>query len=93
MKRPLLYLLVALALILFAARALAALEALGLSWWTVDGGGGLSSGGDYALIGSLAQPDAGRMQGGDFSLASGFLSGASAPPPPARRLFLPLVVR
>lgn len=93
MKWRMLYLIIVLALVLFASVAMAALEAFGLSWWTVDGGGGLSSGGDYALLGSLAQPDASLMQGGDFSLAGGFLGGASALPLPANRLFLPLVVR
>jgi len=29
-----------------------------LSWYTVDGGGGRSSGGPYQLLGTIGQPDA-----------------------------------
>jgi len=29
-----------------------------ISWWTVDGGGGQSSGGNYELRGTIGQPDA-----------------------------------
>ena len=29
-----------------------------IPWWTVDGGGGKSSGGGYELRGTIAQPDA-----------------------------------
>jgi hypothetical protein len=32
-----------------------------LSWNTIDGGGGVSSGGDYILRGTIGQPDAGYM--------------------------------
>ena len=31
---------------------------------TIDGGGGTSTGGDYALTGTIGQPDAGEMAGG-----------------------------
>ena len=30
-----------------------------LSWWTIDGGGGASSGGAYELAGTSGQPNAG----------------------------------
>ncbi len=42
-----------------------------LDWWTVDGGGN-SSGGDYALSGTLGQPDAGIASGGMYILNGGF---------------------
>ena len=29
-----------------------------ITWWTVDGGGGKSTGGGYALQGTIGQPDA-----------------------------------
>ena len=35
-----------------------------LSWKTVDGGGGVSSGGLYGLVGVIGQPDASRSAGG-----------------------------
>ncbi len=48
-----------------------------LTWFTVDGGGGTSSGGDFVLSGTIGQPDAGDLAGGDFVLRGGFwqLSG------------------
>lgn len=46
-----------------------------LSWSTIDGGGGTSSGGDFVLSGTIGQPDAGTMAGGDYVLAGGFWSG------------------
>ena len=47
-----------------------------LSWHTIDGGGGFSTGGDFELSGTIAQHDAGpstgAMTGGDFELTGGF---------------------
>ena len=43
-----------------------------ISWSTIDGGGGTSTGGNFALVGTIGQPDAGEMEGGDFTLAGGF---------------------
>ena len=43
-----------------------------LSWFTVDGGGGTSTGGDFVLRGTIGQPDAGDLSGGDFTLRGGF---------------------
>ena len=40
---------------------------------TIDGGGTMrSTGGDFELSGTIGQPDAGVMQGGDFTLTGGF---------------------
>jgi hypothetical protein len=61
-----------------------------LSWFTVDGGGGKSSGGEYALSGTIGQFDAGAlMAGGEYSLAGGFWSGTTSLYP----LYLPFVLR
>lgn len=46
-----------------------------LSWYTIDGGGGRSSGGPYELLGTIGQPDAAWSRGGDYELLGGFLSG------------------
>ena len=46
-----------------------------LSWYTIDGGGGRSSGGQYELLGTIGQPDAAWSSGGNFELLGGFLSG------------------
>src|SRR5215467_12747783 len=43
-----------------------------LSWFTIDGGGGQASSGDFSLGGTIGQPDAGAMTGGSFELVGGF---------------------
>jgi hypothetical protein len=52
---------------------------LDLTWNTIDGGGGVSTGGGFDLIGTIGQPDAGSSSGAGFSLSGGFLG--SGPPP------------
>jgi hypothetical protein len=61
-----------------------------LDWYTIDGGGGTSSGGDYSLSGTIGQPDAGGMSGGDYDLSGGFWSGIMEA---LYELFLPLIQR
>lgn len=39
-----------------------------IPWWTVDGGGDTSYGGQFALSGTAGQADAGRMSGGAYVL-------------------------
>ena len=46
-----------------------------LSWYTVDGGGGQSSGGPYVLMGTIGQPDAAYSGGGNYELLGGFWPG------------------
>jgi hypothetical protein len=66
--------LIVLAVVLFlTASALASSNAsYQLDWYTVDGGGGSSSGGTYTLSGTIGQADAGLLSGGTYSLAGGF---------------------
>jgi hypothetical protein len=45
-----------------------------VDWSTIDGGGGTSTGGVYSVSGTIGQPDAGQMSGGQFTLVSGFWS-------------------
>jgi hypothetical protein len=40
--------------------------------FTIAGGGGTSTGGLFAVSGTIGQPDAGAMSGGNYSLAGGF---------------------
>lgn len=47
-------------------------ESYDLSWWTVNGGGGQSTGGSYTLTGTAGQPDAGVISGGAYTLRGGF---------------------
>lgn len=43
-----------------------------IDWFTVDGGGGTSTGGVFAVSGTIGQPDAGTMSGGTYTLQGGF---------------------
>ena len=47
-------------------------QSFAINWWTVDGGGGSSTGGVYAVSGTIGQPDAGTMSGGNYTLQGGF---------------------
>lgn len=38
-----------------------------ISWYTIDGGGGSSSGGPYTLVGTIGQPDAAWSSGAVWS--------------------------
>ena len=46
-----------------------------ISWYTIDGGGGTSSGGTYQLSGTFGQPDAEYSGGGQYELLGGFWVG------------------
>jgi hypothetical protein len=59
------------------------------SWWTVDGGGGVLSGGGYTLRGTAGQPDAGVLNGDGYTLAGGFWAGGRA----EYKMYLPLLLR
>jgi hypothetical protein len=59
-----------------------------IDWWTVDGGGGTSTGGVYTVSGTIGQPDGGRMSGGQFSLAGGFWAIAAVQTLGAPTLFI-----
>ena len=60
-----------------------------IDWHTIDGGGGTSAGGVYAVSGTLGQSDAGVMSTGPYSLTGGFwaIPAADTTPP---RLFIAL---
>jgi len=46
-----------------------------IDWFTIDGGGGTSTGGVYSVSGTIGQPDAGpTMSGGNYSVDGGFWS-------------------
>ena len=48
---------------------------------TIAGGGGTSTGGGFSVSGTIGQPDAGAMSGGNYSLAGGFWGDIQTPPP------------
>jgi len=86
MKRKLLFTcLLVLLLLAVAGMAYARLAGYSLPWWTVDSGGGASSGGNYQLSGTIGQPDAGTLSGGNYQLEGGFWGGGP------QLLYLPLV--
>jgi hypothetical protein len=50
-----------------------ALAQFSIDWFTVDGGGGTSTGGVYSVSGTIGQPDAGvPMTNGQYSVTGGF---------------------
>ncbi|MBC7225943.1 MAG: hypothetical protein H5T61_01740 [Thermoflexales bacterium] len=78
-------------LALLAPVALAQTGGYDLTWSTVDGGGYTwSTGGAYALGGTVGQPEAGvALTGGGYTLVGGFWSGVAV----QYRVYLPLVLR
>ena len=76
------------------AGTLAASDSHDLSWWTVDSGGHIfSQGGGYSLGGTVGQPDAGLMTGGEYTLSGGFWHGGVAAAAAEYRIYLPLILR
>jgi hypothetical protein len=53
-------------------------QSYSIDWFTIDGGGGTSTGGVYRLSGTIGQPDAGTMSGGPYTLVGGFWGVVSA---------------
>jgi hypothetical protein len=78
------------ALVMIASFARA--QSYSLEWFTIDGGGGNSTGGGYSLSGTIGQPDAGGpLTGGNFTLTGGFwsfLSVVQTPGAPALNIAL-----
>jgi hypothetical protein len=67
----------AVVLTTFATRIAA--QQYAIDWFTIDGGGGTSSGGTYTLSGTIGQPDAGTLTGGSYTLQGGFWPGLVVP--------------
>lgn len=71
-------LLIVIAVALLGVGSAFALVGYTLDWWTVDGGGTISStGGSYNLGGTIGQPDAGTSGGGTYTLIGGFWGGGA----------------
>ena len=64
------------ALMILALAPSAFAQDFAIDWYTIDGGGGFSSGGDFELEGTVGQPDANApataLTGGGFTLVGGF---------------------
>jgi hypothetical protein len=77
--------------LLCGASAAIAQGGYSISWWTVDGGGEISTaaGGAYALSATVGQPDAGLMLGGNYALTGGFWGQVVVP----YHTYLPVTLR
>ena len=62
----------ALFLSLFASIVPLCAQSYSIDWYTIDGGGGTSAGGVYSVTGTIGQPDAGAMSGGNYTVMGGF---------------------
>jgi hypothetical protein len=56
----------------FSLQPSAFAQSYSIDWFTIDGGGGTSTGGVYSVSGTIGQPDAGRMSGGNYTMDGGF---------------------
>jgi hypothetical protein len=63
---------IAAACLILAAMVASAQAQYSIDWYTIDGGGGTSTGGVYSVSGTIGQPDAGAMSGGPYTLQGGF---------------------
>lgn len=65
-----------MALVAFASIASAQYA---VTWYTIDGGGGTSTGATYSISGTIGQPDAGpTMTGSTYAVTGGFWVGVGA---------------
>ncbi|MCC6676664.1 MAG: hypothetical protein IT436_05925 [Phycisphaerales bacterium] len=67
--------------VLLAAASQATAQPYEIRWYTIDGGGGTSSGGVYTLSGTAGQHDAGVLTAAPWVLEGGYWPGVVAPCP------------
>ena len=80
----------AISLCTFAVSSASA-QSYSIDWFTIDGGGGTSTGGVYSVSGTIGQPDAGHMSGGNFTIDGGFwgiIAAVQNPGSPLLRVLL-----
>lgn len=59
--------------VFYLQAATASAQSYTIDWYKIAGGGGTSTGGTYAVSGTIGQPDAsGVMSGGNYSVTGGF---------------------
>ena len=64
---------VAFSLFFSCLAIVASAQSYTIDWYKIAGGGGTSTGGTYAVSGTIGQPDAsGAMSGGNYSITGGF---------------------
>ena len=91
MKRLSIFVPIVLALLIVSLAAAQSGSGYDLTWNTIDGGGGSSSGGTYSLAGTLGQADAVTLSGSGYTLNGGFWYGA--PAAAQFKVYLPVVLR
>lgn len=92
-KKVTIILAVLLLSLLLGSAIMAAPTALTLPWWTVDGGGSRSTGGNFALVGTAGQAEAGNQSsGGNFQVNGGFWNGGSASGGDSYKIYLPVAI-
>ena len=78
-----------IALVVLASAALAS-GSYEIPWFTVDSGGAtIGAGGEFTLGGTVGQPDAGALSGGEYTLLGGFWAGSG----PGNFSYLPVILR
>src|SRR5207247_6027193 len=55
-----------------------------VDWFKISGGGGVSTGAVFGISGTIGQPDAGMMTGGEFGVVGGFWGFIAPVPTPGR---------
>ena len=66
------------ALSLIATATIASGQSYAIDWFTIDGGGGTSTGGVYSVSGTIGQPDAsGALTNGPYAVTGGFWPGVN----------------
>jgi len=66
-------------------------QSYSIDWYSMDGGSGTSTGGVFSVTGTIGQPDAGHMAGGNFSIDGGFwaiIGAVQVPGAPLLRVVL-----
>jgi len=62
-----------------------------IDWFSIDGGGGTSTGGVFSVSGTIGQADVGHLSGGTFTLDGGFwgiIAAIQTPGSPLLQVFL-----
>jgi hypothetical protein len=80
--------------LLLVGTALGAVEGYEMLSSAVAGGGGASTGGGYAITGTIGQHDAGALNGGGYDLSGGFghqVALAPTPGPSSHKTYFPLI--
>lgn len=65
-------------------------QSFDLSWYNVEGSGGISQGGQFVLSGTAGQPETGTLNGGNYTLVGGFWAADWAS---EYHLYLPLILK